>query len=237
MKKAHFQYIGYPRSGSTFLHRVFQHQPLLKDCTTSVAKEFYCDNQDTYKNTYFKFDYSINMNHVPLLRRQLEYLSMTDPLTDKFFVCLRNPYDAFSSSFALWNGLGHKLNHKTRFVEYVENLIFLQSAISKPFKIFYFDDLISSEYQYIKNICDFLEIDAPVVDFGSVLKHSSREVYHDMTNLGTDTKFIGMRPVLLRKESDTIPEYKFDDQEVEYFNQKITELEQYLDRDFAHWKR
>lgn len=237
MKKAHFQYVGYPRSGSTFLHRILRHQPLLKDCTTSVIKEFYCDNLDTYKTTYSKFDYSINMHTGVLIRRQIDYLLMTDPLTDKFFVCLRNPYDAFSSSFALWNGLGHKLLHKARFAEYTENLMLLQSAISKPFKIFYFEDLINNEQQYIKNICDFLEIDVPVVDTSNLFKHSSREVYHDVPDHGTDTSLIGRRKLLIRKESDLIPEYKFSDQDIEYFNQKITDLEHYLDRDFSHWKR
>lgn len=233
MKKAHFQYVGYPRAGSTFLHRIFRQQAQLAECANAVLKEFYCNDLDTYKNTYSNFDYSINMYTLTLLKRSEEYISMTDTVTDKFFACIRNPYDAFSSSFSLWNGRGHLPQTARRFAEYTENLIFLKSNITKPFKIFYFEDLINHEQQYIKSVCDFLEIDTPNIDTLAVKKHSSKEVYHDHD-------MDGVRPNLLvkvRPEGDIVPEYLFTDQEIDYFNLKITELEQYLDRDFSHWKR
>jgi hypothetical protein len=235
MKKAHFQYVGYTRSGSTFLHRVFRQHPQLKDCASNVVKEFYSDNLNTYKNTYSKFDYSINMYASILIRRPVEYISMTNPLTDKFFACIRNPYDAFSSSFALWNGHGHLPAHAMRFAECAENLIFLKSNITKPFKIFYFEDLVTQEQDFIKDVCEFLEIDRPVIDTSGLLKHSSTEVYHNIDVCGNVSAING--PLTIREKTDTVPEYKFSNQEIEYFNLKITELEQYLDRDFSHWKR
>jgi hypothetical protein len=235
MKKAHFQYVGYPRAGSTFLVRIFRQQAQLKDCTNSVVKEFYCTDLETYKNTYSEFDYSINMNPSTLLNRNLDYLHMTDPVTDKFFACIRNPYDAFSSLFALWNGNLQSTVVSSRFADCAENLIFFQSVISKPFKIFYFEDLVANEQLYIKNVCDFLEIETPVVNTATVLKHSSKEVYHNTSHCKDIT--VVNRPIMVRAPTDTIPTYLYSDQEIKYFNSKITELEQYLDCDFSHWKK
>jgi hypothetical protein len=235
MKKAHFQYVGYPRSGSTFLYRVFQQHNLLQECTNSFVKEFRCDNIDEYKSQYLKFDYSINMHASVLLLRNKQYICETDTVTDKFFACIRNPYEVVSSGYALWNGHPVSQPAISRIGDCVGNIKFFQDLISKPFRIFYFDDLVGNENVFVNEICEFLDIDVPNVNFDNILKHSSKEVYHDINTLGSTDVLNGKLTV--RNQNEIVPEYNFGQQEIEYFNNKILELEQYLDRDFSHWKR
>jgi len=235
MKKSHFQYVGYPRAGSTFLHKVFRQQNLLQECTNSVVKEFHCDNIDEYKSQYLKFDYSINMHTLVLLLRNEQYICTTAAVTDKFFACIRNPYDVVSSGYALWNGHPSAPSLIFKIGDCANNIRFFKDLISKPFRIFYFDDLVGNENAFVKEICDFLDIAVPNVDFDKILKHSSKEIYHDLNVLGS-TDMLNLK-VTVRDQKEIVPKYNFSQQEIEYFNNKILELEQYLDRDFSHWKR
>jgi hypothetical protein len=235
MKIAHFQYVGYPRSGSTFLWRVFQHQDQLQHCATSVVKEFEASNSQSYQDNYMNFDYSINMNAGTLIKRSQQQLQMSNAVTDRYFLCLRNPFEVVESVFAQWNGVSLPDSLVYRIAECADNLNFFQQHINRPFKIFYFDNLVQNSDAFVKNICDYLEISTPVVDLSKILKHSSKEVYHDI-NI-TESIYKINNPMKIRTKNELLPQYIFSNQEIEYFNQQIVALENYLERDFSHWKR
>jgi len=232
MKIAHYQYLGYPRSGSTFLHEVFQQHPYLRECTSSVPKEKLYLTEARYKQTFDKFDYSINMHPLVIFDRfgtDDDFFKSADLVTTKFFTGVRNPYDMLDSLFVFkavtdWNET--KVQY---YSDYSRHISRLQSLLTKPFKIFYFDDLVANEQEYIANVYNWFEIpyeipaNLDLVDYNE----SSKKYYTGVTR--------GAAGVRTNKEP--IVHYNFSNQDIININLNISKFEQLVDKNFDHWKR
>ena len=222
MKIAHYQYVGWPRSGSTFVHNIFRKNPLLQDCATTVFKEKACRTLDDYEE-YRQFDYSLNMNPLAYLD-SVASIQVADSVTDKFFACVRNPYDWMSSLYTFHNGgIPSKLTS-----DYTNSLTRFNSLITKPFKLFFFDDLMADTQGFVNSIHDYLELPYTVVDFDQIRKLESSAVYHDLSKAINVSARTAETPCVYRV---------FTNSEIATTNHMITKFEDYIGQDFSHWKR
>ena len=222
MKIAHYQYVGWPRSGSTFIYRIFRKNARLQDCATTVFKEKICNTLNDYQE-YRQFDYSINMNALTFANPD-ESIQLADSVTDKFFACVRNPYDWISSVYTFSNGqLDFGANPN-----YTRALTRFNSLTTRPFKLFFFDDLIADTQDFVNSIHDYLELPYTVVDFDQVGKLESSSVYHDPSKAKNVSARTAETPCVYRT---------FTDGEITTINHMITEFEDYIGRDFSQWKR
>lgn len=242
MKKAHFQYVGYPRAGSTFLYHCFRLHPKLKDCTNILPKECWAEDTQSFLDKFSKFDYSINLHPFVLPAKNSNYNSIAKLHTTKFFACLRNPYDVITSGYVMLDGRVNKDPERViKLIDYTDHLKFFCNNDTKNFKLFYFDDLLTDDFAYLNSVCDFLEIDSMNIDTSLILKNESKKVmniYDDDFSINNVAKEKRASHKIVPRDHDRkIPVINFSNEMVESINKKITELEQYLDRDFSHWKR
>lgn len=221
MRIAHYQYVCWPRSGSTFIHNIFKKNLLLQDCATTVFKENSCHTLDDYEE-YQQFDYSINMNPLTFVYPE-KSIQVANSVTDKFFACVRNPYDRLSSVYAFSNG-----NIDPIKTDYTDTLTRFGLLITKPFKLFFFDDLIADTPGFVNSVHDYLELPYTVVDLAQIRKLESSAVYYDPSTVGF---------VSARTPDTPCMDRIFTDSEITTINHMITRFEDYIGRDFSHWKR
>lgn len=222
MKIAHYQYVGWPRSGSTFIHNIFRKNPLLQDCSIAVFKEKLCNTQDDYQE-YRQFDYSINMNTLTFSNSDSS-IQIADSVTNKFFACVRNPYDWISSLYTYSNG-SIDAHAKT---DYAKTLTRFRSLTTRPFKLFFFDDLIADTQVFVNSIHDYLELPYTVVNFDRLDKLESSTRQHDLSVAVRNSARTAENPCVYRT---------FSDNEITTINHMITKFEDYIGRDFSQWKR
>jgi hypothetical protein len=222
MKIAHYQYVGWPRAGSTFVHNIFRKNPLLQDCATTVFKEKACRTLDDYEE-YRQFDYSINMDPMTLWNSDSS-IRTADSVTTKFFACVRNPYDWVSSAYTFSNG-SIDIQDKT---DYAKTLTRFRSLTTRPFKLFFFDDLIANTPGFVNSIHNYLELTPTVIDLAQVRKLESSAVYHDLSKAINVSARTAATPCVYRG---------FSNSEIVAINHTITKFEDYVGRDFSHWKR
>ena len=230
MKIAHYQYVGYPRSGSTFLHGVFRQHPYLQECIKSLPKEGLYLTESRYKQTFDKFDYSINMHPgviFPTFGTDDDFFKSADAVTTKFFACVRNPYHMIDSihmytSPKKWNELViAKLSN------YSNHISRLQLLLTKPFKIFYFDDLIDNEREFITDVYNWFEIPCEIpVNLDVINRNESSKTY-----------FTGLGRSEFRTVREPVVHYEFSDQDVVNINWNISKFEELVNKNFDHWKR
>jgi len=222
MKIAHYQYVGWPRSGSTFVHNIFRKNSLLQDCAAAVVKEKLCNTFDDYQE-YQQFDYSINMNPLTFAYAD-ENIQLADLVTNKFFSCVRNPYDWISSVYTYSNG-SIDVQDKT---DYAKTLTRFRSLTTKPFKLFFFDDLIADTQKFVNSIHDYLELPYTVAALDQILRLESSAMYYDPSKTIARSARTAATPCVYRG---------FSDSEIVAINHTITKFEDYVGRDFSHWKR
>jgi len=230
MKIAHYQYLGYARSGSTFLHEVFQQHPYLQACTSSVPKEGLYLTEAQYKQTFDKFDYSINMHPgviLPNFGTDDDFFKSADLVTTKFFTCVRNPYDMIDSFYMF--GLPQDWNELIILAlsDYSKHISRLQSLLTKPFKIFYFDDLVANEQEFITNVYNWFEIPC-------VIPNNIDQIYR---NASSQNYLTGFRRSSIRTDQEPVIHYEFSTQDIVNINANILKFEQLVNKNFDHWKR
>ena len=222
MKIAQYQYVGWPRSGSTFLHGIFRKNLLLQDCSVTVFKEKLCNTLDDYEE-YRQFDYSINMNTLTFSNSDTS-IQTADSVTTKFFACVRNPYDWISSMYTYSNG-SIDIQDKT---DYAKTLTRFRSLTTRPFKLFFFDDLIADTPSFVNSIHDYLELPYTMVNFDRLDKLESSTSQHDLSVAVRSSARTVATPCVYRV---------FSNSEIDTINHRIAGFEDYVGRDFSHWKR
>ena len=229
MKIAHYQYVGYPRSGSTFLHGVFRQHPYLQTCTSSVPKEGLYLSLDHYQKTFDKFDYSINMNPLLLFDEYSTVLKSANLVATKFFACIRNPFEMIDSLYTFGSPVKWNESIVKERTNYSQHLLKFQSIVDKPMKLFYFDDLIVNDQEFIKHIYNWLEIPC----------YQTENLDHIFRNESSKTYYTGRQSntTAVRTNQEPIVHYNFSDQEIIDINANISKFEQLVNKNFDHWKR
>ena len=151
-------------------------------------------------------------------------IQTADSVTTKFFACVRNPYDWVSSAYTFSNG-SIDIQDKT---DYAKTLTRFRSLTTRPFKLFFFDDLIANTPSFVNSIHDYLELPPTVIDLAQVRKLESSAVYHDLSKAINVSARTAATPCVYRG---------FSDSEITAINHTITRFEDYVGRDFSHWKR
>jgi len=230
MKIAHYQYLGYPRSGSTFLHGVFGRHPYLQECVSSVTKEGLYLTEARYKQTFDKFDYSINMHPgiiFPNFGTDDNFVKLADSVTTKFFICVRNPYDMIDSMHMYKSLKNCNELAIATLSNYSNHISWLQLLLTKPFKIFYFDDLLDSEHEFITDVYNWFEIPCEIpANLDVIIRNESSKTY-----------FTGVGRSCVRTDREPVVHYNFSDQDIVNINRNISTFEELVNKNFDHWKR
>lgn len=228
--KKHFEYIGYPRSGSTYLYSLLRNHSYFSESFKKLRKEnsMLIDGCafSEYKKIYDDYQYSLNVCTFTKLLNSSQLRELNE-YTDKFFMLIRNPYDYITSMIKYL-----KLeNYPTDFslnntLDYVRMIDRIKQNINKPLEIIIFDDLINDTEFVLKKLLDFLELPYEFLIKGDELINSSNSfVYSSNTksSIETDGARILNNPLSIHQK--------------EIINQNIDNLSCYLNRDFSSWKR
>lgn len=223
MKKGHYQFIGYPRTGSTFLHRIFRETNKFGTCARSVFKETVVKTSEEYEKLYSEFDYSINM-FTGLIVEDANTIKVAGEVTDKFFACMRNPYECNQSQYTYHDGTWPLKIESLNYSHYISRF---QNLVSAPVKIFIFDDLVEKQNEFVDSVFDYLNCDRPAVDLSKILRNES-----SMTRYNSKT-----RTTELRTTNSKLATYNYSQEEITEINSYIDNFSVFMDRDFSHWKR
>lgn len=211
MRKLHYQNIGFPKTGTTWVYHQFLYHPEI-DCKVDLNhKEFDTNTKEKYLNFYK--DYNVSYN--------LRTLTFTD--SNKLFYAThisftwRNLFDLLNTWY---NYLLYNPNYKYSVQEFlnVQDYNFkLITDVEKIFtnwksykiKWFFYDDLVADNQLYFYNLCDYIGIS----------KHYDPRI---------KVKF----------KTNITKQILFDDENIiKYINNKITIIEDHTHRDLSHWKK
>lgn len=228
--KKHFEYIGYGRSGSTYLYSLLKNHSYFSEMCKKLPKENMMLHNgyafDEYKKIYNDYQYSFNMCPITQFLNSSQLKELNE-YTDKFFMVIRNPYD-FIISVIKFNNLK---NYPTKFalnnsLDYVRLIDRIKQNINKPLEIIIFDDLINNTEFVLKKLLDFLELPYESLIKGDEFRNSSKKYrYNSLTRSVDEVQpgafLLDMAPI----------------KHITEINSQIDQLTQYLNRDFSSWKR
>lgn len=233
MIKHHYEYIGYPRTGTTFLYSIFKKHPYFVDCFKNLQKEnsFLGDGGsiEEYTKLYAPYTYSMNMYTATRSLNSTQIIEL-NKITDKFFLILRNPYELLNSLLQFHGGGIYMLYpYIMSQLNYVSLLARLERLIpSKKLRIFIFDDLEKNKKLFVQEIFKFLNVPyyETSISGNEFLNSSKTHRYNSLTRsveeAQTDTILLDMALTI---------------KHITEINSQIDQLTQYLNRDFSSWKR
>lgn len=211
MKKLHYQNIGFPKTGTTWVYHQFLYHPEI-DCKVDLNnKEFNTNTKEKYLDFYKDYDVSYN----------LRTLTYTDP--NKLFYAThisftwRNLFDLLNTwyNYLLYNpNYKHSVQEFLNIQDYNFKLITDVEKIfdawkSYEVKWFFYDDLVTDNQLYFYNLCDYLGI----------------------------SKYYDSR-IKVKFKTNITKQILFDDESIiKYINNKITIIEDHTKRDLSHWKK
>lgn len=213
MKILHYRNIGFPKTGTTWLHTQFLYHPNI-DCKPDLNdKEYIGNNKEDYIRKYERFNISYNL-YTHLFREPNKLYYYTH-LT----FTLRNIYDLLNSyyNYIKNTNTNAKLNEES-YLNLNDSNFLMFTDIEKIFedwkehniKFLFYDDLVTDSKKYLYDICDYLNIPRYF-----------------------DKRFI--KPVFKTSIKEQL---KFEDEKiVAKVNHAITIIEDKTQRDLSHWKK
>lgn len=231
MIKRHYEYLGYPRSGSTFLYNVFKKHSYFSNSFKELRKENNMLEQgksiQEYKNVYLNYDYSMNMctRNSLLNSSQIKELAKC---TDKFFFLVRNPYDFLKSVCNFVDGSDVMRSEAFMYsvLDYTRTIDRIKKLVDSDVGVFIFDDLIENKYNFVEKIFDFLEVpNEPVID-GTEFTNTSK--LYSYSVLGRSIGPIDNKPTI---------ELEFTAGQIELINNYIDKFSDYMQKDLSHWRK
>jgi hypothetical protein len=233
MKKIHYRHIGLPKTGTTWLwlqlsthpdidffdkSRGLRGQQELLEKNSLKEKSF--DSITEYENFYKEYDISLNFdtwffsNIDPKITTNIN--TPVADLATHISMSFRNPYDHLESWFNFYE---NKNCTQSQFMNFTNKTFMELTNYKKIFddwksykiKGMFYEDMIIDPKQYVKNVCDFLEI---------------KEYYN-----------VSSGRLKVRK-TDYIEKLKWvNDDVIAYIDNQISYVEDFMHRDLSHWKK
>lgn len=239
MKKVHYQNIGFPRTGTTWLWQsLISHPEVFKSTNVIKTRNFIHNNKEprfklwTTENIvnripedvtpivekYKDYDISLCFNTFDF-RCTTEEISRIESYTTHASITLRNPFEIVSNYYAYVNNNDEfPTNQRELYtVDYLTNDLFDFAntverwfSFKNKFKVFVYDDLVEDKASYYKDVCEFIGLEP---NNSTAKKINSISLYTD----------------------NYVP-INFTDEQCMILNNNIDKLSSLLNRDFTHWK-
>jgi hypothetical protein len=156
-----------------------------------------------------------------------DYFKLADAVTTKFFTCVRNPYYMIDSLYGYGSPIPWHDTILSKLSDYVQHISRLESLITKPFKLFYFDDLIIDSQKFVTDVYNWLEIPCEIPnDIDQIYRNESSKTYYTGNSL-----------IAVRTNQEPVRHYDFSNQDILDINLNILKFENLVGRNFDHWKR
>lgn len=212
MIKKHIINIGLPRCGTTWLWR---HISRLLNYHEPVKENFILHdtaNINEYRRYYQNCTVSFNFNpNLYILDRDL--IKKLDLVATQVSIILRNPYDQLQSYKNLVGGAPNQnfvdWSSEQGITRYADIINRWQQNLSKPIKIFLFDDLIENPKLFLENYLRFCDVEFMI-----------------------DDQFDYAKPINKSQSNHAI---MFDKDQISRINQEINNLQNIINRNLAHW--
>jgi len=212
MKEIHYQNLGYPKTGTTWIYHQLLYHPQV-DCQPDPnQKEFNPPNKELYLNFYKKYNVSFNLRTHTFLKPETLYYA-----THLTFI-FRNPFHLLNTwyNFLCYANQDFKLSVE-EFLKYDDYNFQLVTDTQRIFdnwknydvKWLFYDDLAADNKIFMYNLCDYLGLNR----------------YFDPR----------VKPKFKTKITKEIV---IDDEKlIKYINEKISIIEDHTKRDLTHWKK
>jgi len=239
MKKVHYQNVGFPRSGTTWLwHSLINHPEIFKSTTPIKTRNFVLENKEPrFKRwTSEKIENRIPKDVTPIIEKYKDFdislcfntfdyqctteeISRIEEYTTHASITLRNPFETVSNYYAyINNNYSFPPDERELYtVDYLTNKLFNFSNtverwlnFKNKFKVFVYDDMEADQNEFYKNVCNFIEVEP---------------------NKSVPNKINSISSYI-----DNYSPVKFTDDQSMVLNNHIDKLSTLLNRDFTHWK-
>jgi hypothetical protein len=211
MKKLHYQNIGHPKTGTTWVYHQLLYHPQV-DCKPDLNyKEYDPHTKEDYLNFYKDYDISFNLRTLTFLNPQKLHHATHISCT------FRNLFDLLNTWY---NYLHYNPNYNTSMNDFLSLNDYNFKLITDVEKIFeqwkdydvkwlFYDDLAADNKSYLHSICDYLGL----------------ERYYDPR-------------IKVKFKTNITKQILFDDENIiKYINDKIKIIEDHTHRDLTHWKK
>jgi hypothetical protein len=235
MKSVHYQNVGFPRSGTTWLWKSLINNPkIFKSNNFVKTRNFVINNKEPRfkKWTTEHIENRIPKDTTPIIEKYREYdismcfnafdflcnkeeISRIESYTTHVSLTLRNPFETVSNFHAYTRIVLPEGEQSKYTVDYLIDKFDFANTVEKwllfknKFKILVYDDLLKDSNNYYKEVCDFIGVE------------SNNCIPEKNVN------------------SIVTPEYKpiiFTDEQTIKLNSHIDKLSDLIKRDFTHWK-
>jgi hypothetical protein len=235
MKSVHYQNVGFPRSGTTWLWKSLINNPkIFKSNNFVKTRNFVINNKEPRfkKWTTENIENRIPNDTTPIIEKYREYdismcfntfdflcnkeeISRIESYTTHVSLTLRNPFETISNYHGYTRIVLPEGGQSKYTVDYLIDIFDFSNTVEKwllfknKFKILVYDDLLKDSPNYYKEVCDFIGVES--------------------------------NNCIPEKNVNTIvtPEYKpiiFTDEQTIQLNSHIDKLSDLIKRDFTHWK-
>jgi hypothetical protein len=221
MKKVHYQNIGLPRTGTSWLHtclisslEIGQPSKDLKENPWQETIGLTTLSNSEYINYYKDYDitYNLNPNSYKMSLRQIKNLA---EYTTHISIILRNPYDLMHSWYNFWviHNLEkynfYKLIHLNPMFNYPDILL-RWTQCPLPLKILFYDDLVKDPKKFVLDLSNYIGI-------------------HGI--------FLNLPSQRINEATYTVPMPELRSDIVELINRRIDLISELTYTDLQHWKR
>jgi len=214
MHKVHYQNVGLPKCGTSWLWFALNRSkdlighPTLKENSAQLRE----GQKEEYLNFYKNLDVSINFDPMTHTLTNDRITEISEYTTHVSFI-LRNPYEILNSWF---NGNRNKdmiasvrTQWEKQYNQIDELSIMRWSNFKNKFAVWYYDDLVAHPYQFYENACNWIGITPgpkSVIKIKSNVTKFSEQLIHDRMT-------------------------------IRVINTRIDKLSNFLNKDLSHWKK
>ena len=232
MKQIHYQNIGFPRSGSTWLwESLVKHPKVFKSTNIIKTRNFTNSSKEPrfgrwttekiinripldvnpIKDKYMDYDISMCFNQFDFLCNAEEISRIAEYTTHASLV-IRNPFEVTSNYFAYAQ---YNFPNRHTIPQLIDMFDFSNTVekwipFKNKFKVFVYDDLLADQDAFYNSVCDFIGIEP---------------------NKSVPNRVNSINDYMTGYEQVT-----YTDEQIATLNGHVDKLSGLLNRDFSHWK-
>lgn len=239
MKKIHYQNVGFPRTGTSWLWQSLTNHPEVFKSTSFLnvlkTKNFILENKEPKFSEWTDeiIENRIPQDVTPIIKKYSAYdislcfntfdflcapdeISRIANYTTHASLTIRNPFEIVSSYYAYSRFILSEEKQNMFTIDYLINLFDFSNTVERwlsfenKFKILVYDDLLNDQTMYYKEVCNFIGIEPHI------------NVSEKINSISYFT--------------DNYSQLNFTKEQTVLLNAHIDKFSILLDRDFTHWK-